>query len=206
MSRSYHKIAFTEPVLDAQVKYGSRTAIERLNHGPGPFHDPLGSAEREFVAERDGFYLATVSENGWPYVQFRGGPPGFVSSPDEHTLAWADYRGNRQYISTGNLGHDPRVSMIFMDYARQQRLKVYGVARISDVRQAGPYPGPLAVPGYRAIVEREVRVEVTAFDWNCPAHITPRYSAEELGPVLELLRRRVEKPATKNRLNPREDQ
>jgi len=182
MSRSYHPIAFTESVQDAQERYGSRSAIDRTDrHLPlGAAGDPLSDDEREFIAERDGFYLATVSESGWPYVQFRGGPPGFVTCPDEHTVAWADFRGNRQYISTGNVAHDPRVSIIFMDYARQQRLKVFGVATIGDVPRRPPYAGPLAVPDYQAIVEREVRIEVKAFDWNCPQHITPRFTVEEL--------------------------
>ena len=204
MSRSYHPIAFTESVQDAQQHYGSRSAIDRVDRhlgapgAPGAAGDPLGKAERDFVAERDGFYLATVSESGWPYVQFRGGPPGFVSCPDEHTVAWADYRGNRQYISTGNVAHDPRVSIIFMDYARQLRLKLFGIATISDAERQRPYAGPLAVPGYQAIVEREVRIEVKAFDWNCPQHITPRFTAEELAPVLAPLRRRVGDLETEN--------
>jgi uncharacterized protein len=216
MSRSYHPIAFTPSVQDAQERYGSRAAIDRMDQHlaatPGAAGDPLGNDEREFIAERDGFYLATVSESGWPYVQFRGGPPGFVTCPDEHTVAWADFRGNRQYISTGNVMHDPRVSIIFMDYAHQLRLKVFGVATISDVPRQPPYAGPLAVPGYRAVVEREVRVELTAFDWNCPQHITPRFTAEELVPVLEplrreneLLRRRLE-AATAEPDAPREEQ
>ncbi|MCW8103375.1 pyridoxamine 5'-phosphate oxidase family protein [Streptomyces tauricus] len=220
MSRNYHSIAFTEPVLEAQGQYGSRTAVTRTDRrrsgprGPGAapapgtgaaahagaaetdgldrIKDPLSDAERDFIAGRDGFYLATVAAGGWPYVQFRGGPPGFVTAPDEHTLAWADFRGNRQYISTGNVAHDPRVSLIFMDYARQVRLKVFGVATISDVRDQGPKPSAYAVPGYRAIVEREVRVQVKAFDWNCPQHITPRYTAEEVGSVLQPLRQRVD--------------
>ncbi|MEV4629812.1 pyridoxamine 5'-phosphate oxidase family protein [Micromonospora sp. NPDC049523] len=201
MSRSYAPIAFTGPVLDAQVQYGSRAAIDRID--AGGFYsvpDPLGIVEREFVAQQDGFYLATVSESGWPYVQFRGGPPGFVTCPDEHTLAWADFRGNRQYISTGNLAHDSRVAMIFMDYAHQRRLKVFGVARISDVHDQGPYSSPLAPPGYRAIVEREVRVQVRAFDWNCPQHITPRYTADEIASTLEPLERRVRELETENHL------
>ncbi|MGI8331311.1 pyridoxamine 5'-phosphate oxidase family protein [Actinomadura scrupuli] len=228
MSRNYHSIAFTEPVLDAQERYGSRTAIDHTDRhlsGPRPssigaadgtgsasnteaartdgldqLKDPLGRTERDFIAGRDGFYLATVATSGWPYVQFRGGPPGFVTAPDEHTLAWADFRGNRQYISTGNVAHDPRISIIFMDYARRLRLKIFGVATINDVRHQGPSSSASAVPGYRAIVEREVRVEVKAFDWNCPQHITPRYTAEELSPVLQPLRRRIDALEAENDL------
>ncbi|MER5650998.1 pyridoxamine 5'-phosphate oxidase family protein [Streptosporangium sp. NPDC002524] len=228
MSRNYHSIAFTDPVLDAQDRYGSRTAVHRTDRrlaGPRPssigaadgtgsapdteaaetdgldqIKDPLGRTERDFIAGRDGFYLATVATGGWPYVQFRGGPPGFVTTPDEHTLAWADFRGNRQYISTGNVAHDPRVSIIFMDYARRLRLKIFGVATIDDVRHRGPSSGASAVPGYRAIVEREVRVEVKAFDWNCPQHITPRYTAEEVAPLLQPLRHRIDALEAENDL------
>lgn len=209
MSRNYPSIAFTQPVLSSQVEYGSRAALDRVSRhlhcpgsvdehdtgpDPGPsatLRDPLGADERDFISQQDGFYLATVSETGWPYVQFRGGAPGFVQSPDEHTVAWADFRGNRQYISTGNLHQDGRVALIFLDYARQLRLKVFGVATVTDVRGQAPYAGSLSVPGYRAIVEREVRVSVSAFDWNCPQHITPRFTVEELEPVIEPVRRRV---------------
>ena len=135
--------------------------------------------------------MATTCESGWPYVQFRGGPPGFVRSLDEHTLAWADFRGNRQYISTGNLDHDPRVALIFLDFAQQARLKIYGVAQVTDVHKMGGYTSPLAVPGYRARVEREVRVNVIAYDWNCPQHITPRFSTENIRRMTEASRRRV---------------
>jgi uncharacterized protein len=213
MSRSYRPLAFTPSVIDAQVAYGSRAALERLDrthpgpHGPvgpggpradpvdGPeqpnsVRDPLTDEEREFIAGMDGFYLATISETGWPYVQFRGGPPGFVTT-DEHTIAWPDFRGNRQYISAGNLAHDSRAAIIFMNYARQARLKVYGHARIADLRSTPPGATSEAVGAYRAKVEREVRIDVSAYDWNCPQHITPRFSAEELAPVLGPLRQRV---------------
>lgn len=192
MSRSYHSIAFTPSVVDSQVRYGSRAAMERVDHAVGsPVKDPLTDVERAFVAEQDGFYLATTSESGWPYVQFRGGPAGFVTSPDEHTLAWADLRGNRQYISVGNLAHDPKVAMIFLDHARQVRLKVFGLAKVSDVEASEPYAGQLVVPGYRAIVEREIRVDVQGFDWNCPQHITPRYTAAEVAATLAPMRSRM---------------
>jgi|tagenome__1003787_1003787.scaffolds.fasta_scaffold20822465_2 predicted pyridoxine 5'-phosphate oxidase superfamily flavin-nucleotide-binding protein len=207
MSRNYRPLAFTSDVIDAQVAYGSRAAVERFDRAyPGPEGlalpsqdrphvadggDPLSGAEREFLAGMDGFYLATVSETGWPYVQFRGGPPGFVTTPDEHTIAWPDFRGNRQYISTGNLAHDSRAAMIFMDYPRRARLKVYGHVRLTDVHRGESSAVTAALGAYRAKVEREVHVEVSAYDWNCPQHITPRYSAEELAPVLEPLRQRV---------------
>jgi uncharacterized protein len=210
MSKSYHRLAFTPAVLDAQAAYGSRAALDRLDRShPGPggaptgahpdrldARDPLTDDEREFIGGIDGFYLATVSETGWPYVQFRGGPPGFVTAPDEHTVAWPDFRGNRQYISTGNLAHDSRAALIFMDYPRQLRLKVYGHASIVDVPG---HPVSPAGSGYRVRVEREVRLEVSAYDWNCPRHITPRYSVEELAPILAPLRQRVADLEAENR-------
>ncbi len=159
MSRDYYAIAFTSAVRDAQVQYGSRAAQDRLHQvtgaDDGPTidpphfgtpvrarmpHDPLGEAERAFIAEQDGFYLATVSQSGWPYVQFRGGPAGFVTTPDEHTLAWPDFRGNRQYVTTGNLDGESRVAMIFLDYARQARLKIFGVARSATSCTTPPRP------------------------------------------------------------------
>lgn len=210
MSRGYRDIAFTRDVLKAQGEYGSRRVQERLLHrdastgaadpaarsasesAANQAHDALSDDEREFISQRDGFYLATVSESGWPYVQFRGGPPGFVTSPDEHTITWEDFRGNRQYISTGNLDHDERVALIFMDYAHQSRLKVFGRAKVVDVRGPSGQPhAPSAVPGYAARVERHVRIDVSAYDWNCPQHITPRFSAAELAPLMEQWQRRV---------------
>jgi predicted pyridoxine 5'-phosphate oxidase superfamily flavin-nucleotide-binding protein len=130
--------------------------------------------------------------------------PGFIRTPDAHTIAWADFRGNRQYISIGNLSHDDRVALIFLDYPRQLRLKVYGRAQIADLNRAdgagrpGSTPAPLAVEGYRAKVEREVRIEVAAYDWNCPQHITPRYSAEELAPALQPLHDRISSLQSEN--------
>src|SRR3954451_12315957 len=180
MSHGYHSIAFTEDVLEAQSRYGSRAAVERYRRvhddaetsgrareqqwGPPPeprvgAGDPLTPFERDFVSQLDGFYIATVSETGWPYVQFRGGPPGFIRTPDEHTIAWADFRGNRQYISVGNLAAHGRGARIFLAYARQLRLKVFGIARVEDPTPAtsADVGGALALEGYRAKVEREVR-------------------------------------------------
>ncbi|GIF96949.1 pyridoxamine 5'-phosphate oxidase family protein [Catellatospora citrea] len=190
MSESYSSIAFTQHVRDAQERYGSRAAVDRLGaQAPGPPggaepRDPLTDFEAEFIGLRDGFYLASTSDTGWPYVQFRGGPPGFVKVLDEHTFGWADFRGNRQYISAGNIAGDDRVSVFFMDYPRQLRLKVFGRAALVDVRQDPSAARALTVAGYRAKVERAVTVTVVAFDWNCQQHITPRYSAEELREVL----------------------
>ena len=193
MSEGYPTIAETDAVRAAQARLGSRSALARLERphdatSAAEPRDPLTGFEREFVGERDGFYLASVSSSGWPYVQFRGGPAGFVHCRDEHTIAWADFRGNRQYISTGNIAGDERVSLFFMDYPNRLRLKVFGRARTLDARDAPDVVAELAVPGYRAIVEQVVVVTVVAFDWNCPQHITPRYSEPELEAVLAPIR------------------
>lgn len=189
MTEGYFSIADTESVLRAQEEYGSRAAHSRTSHSgpkdadPEP-RDPLTDNEKDFIALRDGFYLASVSDTGWPYVQFRGGPPGFAKTPDDHTIAWADFRGNRQYISTGNIAHEERVSLFFMDYPHRSRLKVYGRASIVDVRADSELAASLVVPGYRAVVERAVSIKVVSYSWNCPQHITPRFSIPELDAIL----------------------
>ena len=179
MTHRHSEILFTDAVRAAQERFGSREQGERLR-AHGQANDTLTAAEREFIRARDGFYLASVSESGWPYVQFRGGPAGFVRALDGKTLAYPDFRGNRQYISTGNMEHDGRVALLFMDYARPARLKLLGRARIIDAAQAPELARQLQLPDYRARVERVVLIAVEAFDWNCPQHITPRYTAEEI--------------------------
>jgi uncharacterized protein len=183
MSEGYASIALTDEVRAAEARLGSRAAVARLGEGSAVGSEPrdaLTLAEQQFIAQRDGLYLASVSSTGWPYVQFRGGPPGFVRSHDEHTLAWADFRGNRQYISSGNITGDDRVSLFFMDYPNRLRLKVFGRARLTDARDQPQTAPTLAVPGYRTIVEQIFTVDVVAYDWNCQQHIIPRYSIPEL--------------------------
>ncbi|RKR86546.1 hypothetical protein BDK92_0777 [Micromonospora pisi] len=179
----------TPSVAAAQERYGSQAAVQRLLVG-WDTNPLLNAAEAAFVAERDSFYLATVSENGWPYLQHRGGPTGFlrVLEPvDGHSvLGWADLRGNRQYLSVGNLGNSPRVSLLLMDYAHQRRLKIIGTARVTDVHDGTPGDllERLRVPGQRGKVERLITIDIHSYDWNCPQHITPRYSAAELADAL----------------------
>ena len=148
--------------------------------------DRFTPAEAAFVAERDSLYMATVSESGWPYVQHRGGPPGFIRVLDERTLAIPDFRGNRQYISTGNLATDDRAALILMDYPHRRRLKLYAHVEAKDLADE------LALPGYRAKVERGLIIHLAAFDWNCPQHIVPRFSEAELEPALQPFRARLE--------------
>jgi predicted pyridoxine 5'-phosphate oxidase superfamily flavin-nucleotide-binding protein len=179
MGTRFAEIAFTPAVQAQQEVHGFRSSYERFTAG-GRSNHQLGDRERDFIGARDGFYLGTVSETGWPYVQFRGGAPGFLRVLDDQTLAWADFRGNRQYVSTGNLTGSDRVSIFLMDYASQKRLKILGHAEIRPVESDTELAERLAVPGYEAVIERAVAVRIAGFDWNCPQHITRRYTADEI--------------------------
>jgi hypothetical protein len=177
MANAYHAIAFTHPVRETQSALGSRGHYARGEGGPVA-GVRLGMEEAAFIAARDSFYMATVGASGWPYLQHRGGPPGFVRVLDEGTFGFADFRGNRQYVSVGNLATDDRAAFFFMDYANRARLKLFG-----RVTLIGPEPAGLldrlTVPGYRARIERGFVVRVVAFDWNCSQHITPRFTEAE---------------------------
>jgi predicted pyridoxine 5'-phosphate oxidase superfamily flavin-nucleotide-binding protein len=193
MSRSYDEISFTPAVSNVQERYGSRTFYDRRRTRGRRADQPdggddLSADERAYLAERDSFYLATVSETGWPYVQYRGGPPGFLRVLDAHTIGWADFQGNLQYISTGNLAGSDRVALIVMDYPNRQRLKIYGRVRVAFAEEEPELVASVTVPDYDAVVQRAVIVTVQAFDWNCPQHITPRYSEPELEEVLAPIR------------------
>jgi predicted pyridoxine 5'-phosphate oxidase superfamily flavin-nucleotide-binding protein len=196
MSRSYDEISFTPAVSNVQERYGSRTFYDRRRTRGRRADQPdggddLSADERAYLAERDSFYLATVSETGWPYVQYRGGPPGFLRVLDAHTIGWADFRGNLQYISTGNLAGSDRVALIVMDYPSRQRLKIYGRVRVAFAEEEPELVASVTVPDYDAVVQRAVIVTVQAFDWNCPQHITPRYTLAELEPFLAASRQRI---------------
>jgi predicted pyridoxine 5'-phosphate oxidase superfamily flavin-nucleotide-binding protein len=190
MSKHYATIAFTEDVRAVQREHGSQAFYDRKRVAgkASPGRDPLTATEQDYLAQRDSFYLATVSATGWPYVQFRGGPTGFLRVLDEHTLAWADFRGNLQYISTGNLAALDRVAIIAVDYVHRRRLKIFGHARVVTAQDDPELGSSLVDPDYDAAVERAVVIDVEAFDWNCPQHITPRYSAADLEPALAPLR------------------
>jgi predicted pyridoxine 5'-phosphate oxidase superfamily flavin-nucleotide-binding protein len=150
----------------------------------------LSADETRFIEARDSFYMATVGETGWPYIQHRGGPAGFVRVLDAHTIGFAEFRGNRQYISVGNLQTDDRVSMFFMDYRRKTRLKLLGRARAVDPEDTDLL-NRLSVPGYAARVERGLLVTVEGFDWNCPQHITERFTIEEVRTLSAPLLKRI---------------
>jgi uncharacterized protein len=153
--------------------------------------DRFTDDERAFIGQRDSFYMATVAENGWPYMQHRGGPPGFLRVLDDRTLGFADFRGNRQYISVGNLSVDDRAALFLMDYANRARLKILGHIELKDLKDDPDLAAKLAVPGYKAKVERAMLIHLQNFDWNCPQHITPRFTQAELEPALEPIRKRL---------------
>jgi uncharacterized protein len=192
MGRRFAELAFTPLVKEQQLKHGSRRQYERLEQSVIA-EDELGPYEIEFIRGRDGFYMATVSESGWPYVQYRGGHKGFLQVLDDRTLGFADLRGNKQYISTGNLLHDDRVALFLMDYPTQQRLKILGHAEIhEDDASARELIAKVRSPEEKSPVERAVLIHVEAFDWNCQQHITPRYTQEELAEILDPIRRRID--------------
>lgn len=187
MAMTYLETMMTESVRRAQQQYYGHAA--KLTDAPE--HDPLGEAEAEFISARDSFYLGTVSETGWPYVQHRGGPKGFLRLLNASTLVFADYQGNRQLLSTGNLSVDDRVSLFLMDYPNRTRLKILGHARVEDARLHPDLAAQLANSSMKARVERIVFIDVLSFDWNCPKYITPRYSLEEVEELARSLKARI---------------
>jgi predicted pyridoxine 5'-phosphate oxidase superfamily flavin-nucleotide-binding protein len=191
MAKNYAEIAFTESVKAVQERYGSRRQydrMEKLERGT-----ELSFAEADFIAERDGFYLATAGENGQPYVQFRGGAKGFLKVLDSKTLAFADFRGNLQYISVGNLNKNDRAALILMDYPDRQRLKIFARVEILDAAEAPGLSIKLEDPDYKAKIERVMILHLEAFDWNCPQHITPRFTIEEIKEINQPLFEHIEK-------------
>jgi hypothetical protein len=189
MPYGFLDIAGTPSVKAAQAANGAAALWERSDFDRA--FDRFTAAEAQFIARRDSFYLATASETGWPYVQHRGGPPGFLRLLDDRTLAFADYRGNRQYISLGNLAADGRAALILMDYPSQARLKIYAHVEIRDLASDPALAERLAVPGYRGKAERAFVLRLAAFDWNCQQHITPRFTQAELEPALAPIRQRL---------------
>ena len=178
----------TSEVLAAQQHYYGRAA----QIDDAPERDQLTEEERTFIAARDSFYLGTISESGWPYIQHRGGPCGFLRVLDEQTLAFADYGGNRQMLSTGNLATNDRVTLFLMDYPRRERLKILGHARVLDARDQAELARRVHPAGSdQARPERIFVIDVLSYDWNCPKFITPRYTSEEVAAVTEPLRRRI---------------
>ena len=196
MSYGFLDIAVTPSVRAAQEAMGSDGLWTDFK-GHRAF-DRFTPNEAAFIAARDSFYMATVSETGWPYVQHRGGRPGFLKLIDDRTLAFADYRGNRQYISVGNLAADDRASLILVDYPRRARLKIYAHVEVVAPDADPELAARVAIPGDKAVIERILRLRLETFDWNCPQHITPRFTEAEIAEAVQPLRERLALLETEN--------
>jgi uncharacterized protein len=191
MAHNFGSLVFTPVVKALQEKYGSRGQYAQMERD-GPPADRLGPEESAFIAERDSFYMATVGATGWPYVQHRGGPKGFLKVIDDHTIAFADFRGNKQFISTGNIGTDNRVALIMVDYPQQARLKILGRTEVLEGERGREWIERLREPGYKAVIERAYVIKVEAFDWNCQQHITSRFTTEQIQEALAPFERRLQ--------------
>jgi len=183
MATNYASLAFTDQVKALQEKYGSRTSYERMEKRQ--VTDGLSENEINFIRERDSFYMATIGENGFPYIQHRGGPKGFLKVINQNTIGFIDFSGNKQYISVGNLATHKNVSLILMDYSAQARLKIYARAEVVALNAKPEWANLFIVENYAAKPERILLLHIEAYDWNCPQHITPRYTSEEVEEALE---------------------
>jgi predicted pyridoxine 5'-phosphate oxidase superfamily flavin-nucleotide-binding protein len=192
MGNKFSETMFTESVKAVQEHYGSRKHYAKFE-GIAPEPASLSDAEIDFIESRDGFYIATVNEDLQPYIQFRGGPAGFLKVLDERTLAYADFRGNLQYISVGNLRKNDKAALFLMDYATRRRLKILARVEVKDADEVPELIRALETPGYKAKIERAVTLHVEAFDWNCPQHITPRFTIDEVKRMAQPLYEHIEK-------------
>ena len=198
MAHDFLDIAATPSVRAAQAANGSAALSSKVRVRKES--DRFTAAEKEFIATRDSFYMATVSESGWPYVQHRGGPVGFLHVIDDTTLAFANFRGNRQYISLGNVTANGRVALLIMDYPNRRRLKIYAHIAVKDLKTDPELAKILTLEGYRAKPERAFLLHVEAFDWNCPQHITPRFSQQEIETALSPVRMRIAQLEAENKM------
>ena len=187
MAAKFLQIMLTRAVQQAQDKYFGK---HQLVESPAET-DELTNSEAYFIASRDSFYMATISETGWPYLQHRGGPPGFVKILGPNLIGFADFRGNRQLISTGNLGATDRVALFMMDYPHRTRLKLLGHARVLDAREHPELADQLAPELLRSKVERLVLIQIISYDWNCPQYITPRFTPAEVEEYVAPLKARI---------------
>jgi predicted pyridoxine 5'-phosphate oxidase superfamily flavin-nucleotide-binding protein len=191
MARNFASLAFTDQVKALQKRFGSRATyelVEKRNVVTG-----LTESEAEFIGSRDSFYMASIGENGFPYIQHRGGPKGFVKVIDAKTLGFIDFSGNKQYITVGNLMTKSNVALIMMDYPQQARLKIYAKAEIIELNERPDLLKALSLENYKARPERMMLLHVEAYDWNCPQHIVPRYTEEEIEEALAPQREYIKK-------------
>ncbi len=187
MPRAFSSISFTDSVKAAQNRYGSRDKNMGFEMAEDA-RNQLTEQNIEFIEARNSFYQASISETGWPYVQHRGGPEGFLRVLDEHSIGYADFGGNKQYISVGNMNANNHVMLILMDYPNRRRLKLWGSARIIHESEHSELIARLTMPDYQAPVERGIVIHIEAIDWNCQKHITPRYTETEMKHILDPLR------------------
>ena len=199
MTQTFGSLVFTPAVKALQERYGSRRQYARMEELGGAVRAGLGPEERDFLGERDTFYMASLGATGWPYVQLRAGPKGFLKVIDDRAIAFADFLGNKQYVSTGNLMTDNRVALILVDYPRQQRLKILGRAEIFEGDKAKDWLARVRDPTYKAKTERVFVIRIEAFDWNCPQHIVPRFTEEEIREVLEPVERQMQELENENK-------
>lgn len=183
MAHKYIETMFTDNVKEIQQQRGSRQSYSRFEKGDD-YNNILSVKEADFIRGRDSFYMASVSETGWPYVQHRGGSKGFVKKLDDTTIGFADFSGNKQYISVGNFKNDNRVSLFFMDYKNKRRLKIIGRIKVVD-ESAVDILNKLTDADYKGRVERGLIITIEGFDWNCPQHITQRFTEEDIKPLFD---------------------
>jgi uncharacterized protein len=198
MAQAYFGIAYTPSVKAAQVANGSGDFWADFKGKKE--NNQITATEAEFIATRDSFYMASVSETGWPYIQHRGGPMGFLRVIDEKTLAFPDFRGNRQYISLGNVTANDRVALFLMDYRHRRRLKIYARIETKDLTADPALAEKLAMPGYPAKIERAFVLHLEGFSWNCPQHITPRFTEAEIDAALSPVRARIAQLEAENKM------
>jgi predicted pyridoxine 5'-phosphate oxidase superfamily flavin-nucleotide-binding protein len=178
MAKNFASLAFTAAVKEMQEKLGSRKSYARLEKET--YVDGLTQHEIDFIADRDSFYMATIGENGYPYIQHRGGPKGFVKVLDTKKIGFIDFRGNMQYISVGNIQTNNNVSLIMVDYPSRARLKILAKVTVIELKDNPALYQLLDLPDYAFKPERMITLDIEAYDWNCPQHITPRYTIEEI--------------------------
>jgi len=182
MAQNFASLAFTSEIKTLQEKHGSRAGYERIEKRQ--VVSGLSKNEIDFIGDRDSFYMASIGENGFPYIQHRGGPKGFLKVLDRNTIAFIDFSGNRQYVSVGNLVTNKNVSIIAVDYPSRSRLKIYARGEVIELKDRPDLLKTLTQEDYAYKPERMMVLTIEAFDWNCPQHITPRYTAEEINDAL----------------------